>query len=134
MKQKVYTLEGKEYRQGVMSVEQIKAFLKLLKEVGLAQLVNAGAFDLSTVFDQIIEQDKIELFLAIVLLPKEQAHFGKNSYDKNLQEFGLCSGEILAEVMEDFLSCNEPWFTRLGKQMEKMKAPAGTTVSSTSTN
>jgi hypothetical protein len=132
MKSKVYSIAGRQYRQEVMSVNQIKAFLKLLKELGIGQLLNAGHFDLNMVLDQVIEQNKIEMFLAIILLNKEQTIFDQQNYDENLERFSVCDGNVLAEVVEDFLSCNETWFARLNKQMGKLQAPAA--EQSTSTN
>lgn len=120
MQAKIYAIDGKEYRQGVMSVEQIKAFLKLLKEIGVGQLIGAGQFDFDRIFDQVIEHDKIELFLATVLVEKDQGKFDKQKYVENLQRFGGVDGDMLAEVIEDFLLFNEPWFKRLKGKMDGM--------------
>jgi len=128
MKQKIYTIDGKKYRQGVMSVDQIKAFLKLLKELGMAQLIGEGKLEFNMIFDQIIEHDKIEEFFATVLIPNEQTRFDKQKYAENLESFGVVDGDLIAEVVEDFLSFNESWWKRLDKQMDKMKAPAAETA------
>lgn len=128
MSQKVYEIGGAKYCQPVMNIEQIKAFLKLLKELGIGQIINAGQLDFDAIFEQIITHDKIELFLAIVLVKAPEGKFEKNNYDQNLQIFSAGDGNLLAEVMEDFLERNEPWFTRLSKQMDKMKAPASAAV------